>query len=274
MKLKELPKSVYHTLRLAWKPVAAFQLKEKEEVPVVVSLTSIPSRMKRLHVVIRSLLDQSVRPEKIVLWLNESQKGNIPAKLHQLEGDLFEIRFTPLTCSHKKLIHTIPLYTDTPIVTCDDDFIYHPKWLESLYQEHLERPNTVLANHVRTITYDSNGALLSYKEWAYHPATDATSTMLLAIGGKGVLYPPNALDERYDKVDLFLDLAPKADDLWFKAMELLKGTPVRLSGRPVSEPIPIARTQKVSLKKENIGGDKNKKQWLALEQYFSLKKYF
>ncbi len=115
---------------------------------------------------------------------------------------------------------------------------------------------------------------MSYTDWRYNPSRDENSAMLLAIGGKGVLYPPYALDERYDKVDLFLELAPKADDLWFKAMELLQGTPVRLSRRPVPEPIPIARTQKVSLKKENIGGDKNKKQWQALEAYFSLKKYY
>lgn len=241
---------------------------------MVVSLTSIPSRMPRLHIVIRSLLDQSVRPKKIILWLNEEQKGAIPKALQKLTGDLFEIKFTPLHCSHKKLIHTIPLYPDVPIVTCDDDFIYHPQWLESLYLEHKERRDTVLANHVRTIGYDDQGILLPYKEWRYHAEGDQSSSLLLAIGGKGVLYPPYALDERFDKVDLFLKLAPKADDLWFKAMELLKGTPVRLSGRPVPEPIPIARTQRVSLKKENIGGDKNKSQWAALTKYFSLEKYF
>jgi len=64
-------------------------------------------------------------------------------------------------------------------------------------------------------------------------------------------------------------LAPKADDLWFKAMEILKGTRVRLSSRIVPEPIPIAGTQKISLKKENVDEDKNSRQWAALEEYFN-----
>ena len=274
MKLKELPKSYYNTLRLALKPITAFQLEQKKEVPVIVSLTSIPSRLKALHIVIRSLFDQSVRPKKIILWLNESMKEDVPKKLTNLEGEIFEICFTPLKCSHKKLIHSIPLYPALPIITCDDDFIYYRTWLESLFQEHLDKPNTVLANHVRTISHDASGEVLSYKQWIFQPKTDSENILLLAIGGKGVLYPPKALDNRYADKELFLKLAPKADDLWFKAMELLKGTPVRLSERTVPEPIPIAGSQKISLKKENIGGNKNKKQWEALEDYFSLKQYY
>lgn len=274
MKIKELPKSYYNTLRLALKPVAAFQLDQKKEIPIVISLTSIPSRLGTLHIVIRSLFDQSVRPKKIILWLNESMKGEIPSKLTTLECETFEIRFTSLKCSHKKLIHSIPLFPDFPIITCDDDFIYYRTWLESLYLEHLDKPNTVLANHVRTISHDTNGRVLAYKEWIYDPQRDKDSKLLLAIGGKGVLYPPSALDYRYTDKDLFLKLTPKADDLWFKAMELLKGTPVRLSERTVPEPIPIAGSQKISLKKENIAGNKNKKQWEALEDYFSLKQYY
>ena len=132
----------------------------------------------------------------------------------------------------------------------------------------------MLANHVRKIKYDSKGEVLPYKEWVYDERKDIDSNLLLAIGGKGVLYPPNSFDERYSDSELFLKLAPKADDLWFKAMELLKGTSVSLSKRKVPEPIPIAGSQKISLKKENIGGDKNKKQWQALQEFFSLENYY
>jgi len=269
MKLKEIPSSVYHTLRLASKSLSAFKFGKKPVIPVVISLTSIPSRLSKLHIVIRCLMDQTVHPEKIVLWLHEDMKSSLPNTLTALQGDLFEIHFTHLHCSHKKLIHTIPLFPEKVVVTCDDDFIYDANWLISLYEEHLQFPKDIVANHVRTISYDEHGNLLNYKMWVYDGKKDTDSHRVLAIGGKGVLYPPHALDSQYGDEVLFLKLAPKADDLWFKAMEILKGTRVRLSSRIVPEPIPIAGTQKISLKKENVDEDKNSRQWAALEEYFN-----
>src|SRR5690554_7556478 len=43
-------------------------------VPIVVSLTSIPSRLGTIHLTIRSLLAQSVVPKKIILWLHRSEE--------------------------------------------------------------------------------------------------------------------------------------------------------------------------------------------------------
>jgi hypothetical protein len=65
-------------------------------------------------------------------------------------------------------------------------------------------------------------------------------------------------------------LAPKADDLWFKAMELRQSTPVRLCTKLVPEPIPIIGTQSFSLKKENVDRDLNVDQWQNLSDYFKL----
>lgn len=71
--------------------------------------------------------------------------------------------------------------------------------------------------------------------------------------------------------ELFLQLTPKADDLWFKAMGLLKGTKSIQAQNSGKEPIPIWGSQKVSLKKGNIGMDKNRTQWQALTDHFQLK---
>ncbi len=269
MKLNELPKSIYHTLRLANASVEGLLGANKKQVPVIVSFTSIPSRLEKVHIVVRCLFDQAVLPTKIVLWLHESLAHKIPSKLANLEGDLFEIRYTPLHVSHKKLIHTLDEFPESIIVTCDDDFIYHRNWLQSLYEEHLEFPNTVVANHVRTILFNKEGQLLPYKKWIYSSVHEG-SNALLAIGGKGVLYPVHALDDRFDQESLFMELAPKADDLWFKAMEYLKGTPIKLTSRPVPEPFPIAGTQSISLKNENIDYDRNTLQWQALQEYFKI----
>lgn len=270
MKVKEIPFSIARSLVLKSQPIERLQSMDIQTIPVVVSLTSIPSRLHKVPLVVRSILTQTRQPQHIVLWLHEGMRHQVPKALQELVFERFSIRFSPLTCSHKKLIHTFKDFDATVVVTCDDDFMYHRTWLSALYQDHLLYPNSVIAHHIRSIQRDDQGQLKPYKQWRYEPHVDQRSESLLAIGGKGVLYPKNPFDSLFDDVDLFMRLAPKADDLWFKAMELLVGTPVRKCAVEVPEPLPIAGTQTFSLKKENVDQDKNLHQWAALAQHFDL----
>ncbi len=123
MKLKESLKSIYQSHRLRSIPLETPKKGRGEEAQVVVTPTSIPSRMGRVDLVVRSLLDQDLAPAKILLWLPESLRGPLPWHLEKLLGGRFEIAYTALTCPHKKLIHTLERYPDRLAVTCDDDMI-------------------------------------------------------------------------------------------------------------------------------------------------------
>ncbi|UNY97569.1 glycosyltransferase [Zhouia spongiae] len=271
MKLKEIPVSVYHTLRLKSLSVERLYSHNRDTiVPVIVSLTSIPSRLNKVHITIRSLLSQTKKPKKIILWLHEEIKNDIPRSLKILEGDFFEIRYSHLTCSHKKLIHTLKYFPEDIIVTCDDDFIYDKYWLELLYKEHLRLPNCIIANQTRYICHNEKNEPLSYKLWKYPKNTNHSQNPVLAIGAGGVLYPPNKLDKTVFDEELFLSLTPKADDLWFKGMSFLNGTQTIQSLNPPKPPTSIAGTQKISLKKQNIGKDLNRVQWEQLTSYFKI----
>ena len=119
---KELPPSLFHSLRLSLIPRSKLLSVRKEQLPVIVSLTSIPARFKRLHLVIRSLLTQSHHPKKIVLWINDEIKDKIPEKLLKLQGEIFQICYSPLNCSHRKLIHSLEKYPGEIIITCTSIF--------------------------------------------------------------------------------------------------------------------------------------------------------
>ncbi|WP_411031447.1 hypothetical protein [Spongiimicrobium sp. 3-5] len=270
MKIKEIPVSIFQTLRLLSLSASRLKSMNKKEVPVIVSLTSIPSRLKIVPIVIRSILDQTVMPSKIILWLNQDLKNDIPLSLRKLEGDIFEIKFSALNCSHRKLIHSLALFPEAVIVTCDDDLIYRPTWLSRLYDEHTNMPGCIIANQTRYISYDSNGKLLPYKQWVYKEDTSFNQNAVLPIGAGGVLYPPDRLYHKTTDVTLFLDLTPKADDLWFKAMSFLRGTPSITAKNAPKKPIPIMGSQKQSLKKNNVDKDKNRTQWDAVSQYFEI----
>ncbi|MEW2921478.1 zinc-binding alcohol dehydrogenase [Muricauda sp. ANG21] len=270
MKVKEIPVSLFNQTRLTWQSHKKMGM-GKEVIPVIVSLASIPSRLRIVHITIRSILDQTVLPEKIILWLHQDLEKRIPKKLSELTGDRFSIKFTSYSSSHRKLVEPLQIFPNMVIITCDDDMIYRKNWLSNLYRAHLDTPNCIIGNQTRCISYDAKNKLLPYKDWSSGTNSCPNPHTVLPIGAGGTLYPPNVLDNRVLDQELFLKLTPKADDLWFKAMGLLKGTLSIKSKYHTKEPIPIWGSQKVSLKKSNIEGDKNRTQWQALTDYFKLK---
>ena len=272
MKLKEYIPSLVTSHKLRSIPLELLKSTTASTLPVTVTLTSIPSRLNIIDITIRSILNQPQKPQKILLWLHQDLKGQIPKRLAELEGDVFQIFYQKeLTCSHRKLIYSLQKYPDTTLITCDDDLIYQPEWLESLYNDHLQHPNSIIANECRSISYDTNGELLPYKQWKMDKSIGITDQKLLPIGYGGVLYPAHSLHIDVTDQELFLKLTPKADDLWFKMMSFLHGTEVRRPSKPSTKPIPIVGSQKVSLKKTNVRQDANREQWKALCEHYSVK---
>lgn len=269
MKISEIPISLYHSLKLIVKPISSFKKKQKEKIPVIISLTTIPSRIRTLHITIRSLLNQDVLPEKIILWLNDNYKNQIPANIKKLIGNTFEVRFSPHTFSHRKLIHTIENFPNHIIITCDDDLIYHPDSIKLLYEEHLRFPNVVIGNRCRRISYDSNNKVLPYLQWDFAEETIKNEKLLMPVGAFLVLYPPKALDKRFNNIELINKISPKSDDLWFKTMALLNNTLSIQSQVKQKDPIPIIATQKVSLKSINNKLDYKRLQWEQISEYFN-----
>ena len=78
--VKELPISILKTIQLMSIPLGRLKRAKRAQIPVIVSLTSIPSRLGTLHLVIRSLLVQDKLPKKILLWLNKELKNKLPPK--------------------------------------------------------------------------------------------------------------------------------------------------------------------------------------------------
>lgn len=268
MKVKEIPISLFQSLRLRILSKKRL-IKNEPKVPVIVSLATIPSRLHIVHITVRSILNQSVVPKKIILWLHEDLKTKVPKKLAKLQGEFFEIRFSKLTSSHRKLVNTLKIYPELAILTCDDDMIYRKNWLNNTYNSHLENSTAIIANQVRCISYD-NDEVLPYTKWNTMGDACKNHLALLPIGAGGTLYPPNSLHEDVLDSELFLKLTPTTDDLWFKAMSLKKETISIFSKYPIRKPIPILGSQVVSLKKGNIKEDKNRVQWKNVADYYKL----
>ncbi len=267
---KELIPYLYQSSLLYRFPLSKIKSKNvKTEIPVIVSLTTIPSRIKHVHLSVRSMLLQKSTPKKIVLWLHEDLKSLVTKDLKMLEGDIFEICYAKIDCPHLKLIESLKKFPNLPIITIDDDQIYSPNLLQILYQSHLKKPNHIISSISRLIKFDEDDNPLTYEEWPYIEELNYEARFLLPLGVFGVLYPPISLNKEVSNMELITELSPKADDLWFKALSMVKGISVSIVGQVIKKPTMILGSQKVTLKKFNITQDNNRLQWKKLMDYFN-----
>jgi hypothetical protein len=270
MKVKEFLPSLMKMVRLKMLDPKKLNEATAGDLPVIVTCTSIPSRFHVLDITVRSVLNQTTPPKKMVVWLHQRHQNSLPKSLTNMIGDKFEIRFTELDSPHAKLVPALKAFPDEILVTCDDDLMYERGWLEALYQSHLEFPNDVIAHVARNITYQQNGQVYPYKDWEFEKRAGTTNPQLLPLGSGGVLYPPGCLHNMATDSSLYLKLSPKADDLWFKAMSILADTRSRTTRNQLTSPYPIINSQAVSLKKSNVNQDRNRIQWMTLVERFDL----
>lgn len=197
---------------------------------LVVTLTSYGRRAsKTVPHVLSSLLVQTKRPDRIVLWLDDVNFSSscLPKRLADMRDNYgIEVRFCEDIRSYKKLIPTLQLCPEDILVTVDDDLLYKRRLLEELYKAHLETPDMRLCSlaHEPVIV---DGVFAPYRKWK-HNVMRHSINQVFPLGGAGTLYPPHSLHTDVTNKSLFMNLAPQADDVWFWAMGELAGTKTRL----------------------------------------------
>ncbi len=200
--------------------------KKHIEQDVIISLTSYGNRIYEVALTIESLMEQTILPNRIILWLSYNEK-NIPQALRLLEKRGLEINFCEDIGSYKKLIPTLRNYHDDIIITVDDDVFYDFDLIENLIITHKEFPNDILAHRMHRITLNKDMEVAPYKEWHQCIKDYNPSFLNFAVGVGGVLYPPNSLDSRVFDESTFMDICKYGDDIWFKCMSILNNVQTR-----------------------------------------------
>jgi hypothetical protein len=195
---------------------------------ILVSLTSYPARIDAVWVAVESILRQVDPPDEVLLVLSadEFPDRKIPVRLERrIKRGLRIIWVEGNIRSYKKLLPVRRAHPDDVIVTADDDIIYPRWWLGALLEAHRERPDHIIGHRGSEILLDDHAALQPYRRWPSATAKTPSQRLFLTTGG-GVLWPPLSLPDVALDEGLALDLCPTADDIWFKAMTLLSGTPL------------------------------------------------
>ena len=203
-----------------------------EQKKVIVSLTSFPAAIPYAKEAVKSILAGNTLPDKVVLYLTFSQfkDSKIPLELTALANNnsLFEIRnYNEDIRSYRKLIPALKDFPNDIIVTVDDDVKYHKNMLKRLLSRHKKYPNSIVGHRVRRIKLNAK-----YRKWKCYKRISLLTRSFkpsfrnLQIGVGGVLYPPHSLSEEMLKHEVFMQLAPTVDDIWFWAAAVAKGTKI------------------------------------------------
>ncbi len=226
------------------------QKKHNLDKELIISLTSYAPRFKTLPLVLDSIQKQSIKADKIELWIEENDKNNLDTNLLKFKN--INIRFCEDDLfSYKKIIPAYRENSDRYIVTFDDDIIYPKDSLECLINKSKDFPNDVIANRVHKIKLNNNSPD-KYNNWNHN--YKKSDNYIFLTGAGGVLYSPNCFYKDFLNVELLKRICPTNDDIWLNWMIKLNKRNVRFSGITTNyELIKLIKSglYKINVKKEN-----------------------
>lgn len=192
----------------------------KRKEVVIASLTSYPARINSVWLAIKSILLQTYKPDRVILWLAEEQfpQKDLPKHLTELQKYGVEIKWVKDIYGHKK--YRIPVMEQTQdevVITFDDDIIYSPKCIERLMKTHEQHPKCLVCERGQTFDDKNESNPGRWKTISDTGAKNPTYSMNPSPGG-GCLIPFGAFHPDATKEECFRKLAYKNDDLWYMFM--------------------------------------------------------
>ena len=227
------------------------------EREVIVSLTSYPARFPMLHWTLRSLLRQSVAADHTILWVSEPDYLALTPEILDLQSQGLSIRTYPHNYkSYRKIIPVLEVFSDVYVVTADDDVPYWGTWLEELCVEMKKSQAASVCHRAHRITIDKQSLPLRYSDWEMNLSQVASGPLIFPTGVHGIMYDTSKLDPRVSEHEMFLNLAPSADDVWLYWMvRLAQGVTVKVGKQRRVLEWPGSQVQ--NLRRDNIQGGGN-----------------
>ncbi len=231
---------------------------QKTKGRIICSLTSIPQRIDMVDIVVARLLNQTLKPDMVVLYLasDEFPEGekSLPEKLLALKRFGLTVKFCKNYKSYKKLIPALMEFPDDYIITFDDDILYDFDAVENLWKSSQANPNCVCCYRTGRIKL-VNGAIspISNNVLIWNHPNDATYKNVI-MSGTGTLFPPHSLYKDILNEDIFMKLMASNDEIFFWAMAVLNGTKIVNTKGFNYKCILIRQQQKVALSQINVAG--------------------
>jgi 2-polyprenyl-3-methyl-5-hydroxy-6-metoxy-1,4-benzoquinol methylase len=202
---------------------------------VYISLTSIYDNQEELLATLRSIREQTIKPDKCYIYLSEApyllDKGFKDQQLNQKlakylkrHKDLFTVKWCENNGPYRKLLPLLKRKwnEDCLIITIDDDTIYAPTLVENYLRDYM--------TYQCCISYRGFTPKFtqSIKEMSYYKHDQLKPTYLYNFhtGKGGVVYHPSFFKKTKDLIfdkSIYRDCCETADDIWFNFMRIANG---------------------------------------------------
>ena len=234
--------------------------KEHRDRQIIVSLTSFPARIDKVYLCVQSILLQSMRPDKIIIYLgvDEFQNVALPDNLTNLFKYGVEVRFRKDLKPHTKYFYAMQEFKNSLVITVDDDIFYRKNLIRDLYNAYQNHPDCVICTRAHKMIV-KDGKLLPYNSWDFESTYfEKESDLLFATGVGGVLYDPLKFCNETFNENNIITLSLKQDDVWLKFMEIISGIKVyTIFSHKNKYLVGIWNSEKITLNSQNVGQSKN-----------------
>lgn len=242
--------------------------KEFRQEKIVVSLTSYGKRLDTVHLAIKSIMEQTLKADAIVLYIAEedSSKEIRQEKSLTKAGLKIERHVNDLK-PHKKYFYAMQEFPDHIVITVDDDTIYDDGLLADLYTKHMEYPEAVICRRGHRMS-KQGGRVAPYDLWEGCVESRIPEKGICATGVGGILYPCGEYRKAFLDEKGIRETALCGDDLWLKTVELIEGVAVYAIGEvPVKV---IEGSQEEALYVENADNKRNDEYLRKMQEYFKV----
>lgn len=251
--------------------------KREKEKDVIISFTAIESRLNSVNYTIMSILAGEVIPEGIYIYLDKntleiaSNKSSLLKKFIKL--GYVHLKKVEDVRSYKKLIFALEDHPQKYIIVCDDDMLYPKYWLSSLLKTYQkwQDPKLIVCHRAHKVSFKKDGSFFPYNLWSKEVTSEGEKSVLFfPTGTGGVLYPPNAMPEITKNADLFQEVAPTNDDIWFWFCAIHNKCSFALAEKEFNNKdfLETPNSQVVSLWGTNVGQNANDSQLKDTLSYF------
>ena len=246
------------------------ELKDKTG-KIIISMTSFPTRINKVWLVIETILRQTIKPDLIILWLSKDQFPTLdilPKNLLKLQDRGLRIELVEDDLrSHKKYYYTLDQFPNEIMITIDDDIFYPAEMVEELMKYYYKFPNSIAARYCNEIKVE-NKDILPYKTWESSCMETNPNFKTFFGSGGGVLFPPESLPAETLNKEVFVNLCLYADDIWLNTMCRLNKTKVLQIRKDQSSLLPIINRNDINLHSQNLARNLNDVQLKNVRNYF------
>lgn len=212
------------------------QTKMTESKSIILNLTTTSGRLDLCSATLWSLLNQSLSPDRINLWISAepymADEGIqiLPDSINKLMNynNMIEIHYVENTGPYRKIIPALRSCLDEDIlVYADDDVVYSYHWLEGLINCYLENKRKyVVSSRVREMKKNFFGRYQSYSLFPLVFEKKVFYKDFIITGVGGCVLEKKHILQKYIELDSFKIVAPKTDDLWVSKIIELSGSKV------------------------------------------------